>query len=284
MTRAFRFGVSIMSAPADREWVAAGARAASQGYDILLAPDHLTTPAPFPFAVAAAHATPLRVGTYVLNSGLYPAALLTREIATVAGHTAGRFELGLGTGYLPQEFAAVGVDPGSPRDRVDDLARALDAARAALGGRADVPILVAGNGNRVLRLAARHADIVSFLGMRYDPAAAGGLSPLGQRAFAERVAYFDRVAADRSAAIERNLTVRAVVVTDDRDAALRALTRRFRLPAEVLADLPILLVGSIAEIATQVEGLRERFGISYLAVPDRHQDEFAPVVELLRGA
>lgn len=284
MTRPFRFGISVMAAPADREWVAAGVRAESQGYDILLVPDHLTTPAPFPFALAAAHATGLRVGTYVLNTGLYPAALLTREIVTVAGHTAGRFELGLGTGYLPQEFAAVGVDPGSPRDRVDDLARALDAVRTALGGRTDVPILVAGNGNRVLRLAARHADIVSFLGMRYDPSAAGGLSPLGQRAFADRIAYFDRVAADRSAAIERNLTLRAVVVTDDRDAALRALTRRFRLPAEVLADLPILLAGTVPEIAKQVEDLRERFGISYFAVPDRYQDEFAPVVELLRGA
>ncbi|WP_280272990.1 TIGR03621 family F420-dependent LLM class oxidoreductase [Nocardia wallacei] len=284
MTRAFRFGISIMTAPADREWIAAGVRAASQGYDILLAPDHLATPAPFSFAVAAASATPLRVGTYVLNTGLYPTALLAREVATAAGNIAGRFELGLGTGYLPQEFAAAGIDPGSPRDRVDDLARALDTARTALGGRTDVPILVAGNGDRVLRLAARHADIVSFLGMRYDPSSAGGLSPLGQRAFAERVAYFDRVAADRSAAIERNLTLRAVVVTDDRDAALRALTRRFRLPAEVLADLPILLVGTIPEIAKQVEDLRERFGISYFAVPDRHQDEFAPVVELLRGA
>ncbi|MBF6146409.1 TIGR03621 family F420-dependent LLM class oxidoreductase [Nocardia nova] len=284
MTRAFRFGISIMAAPADREWIAAGVRAESQGYDIVLVPDHLTTPAPFPFAVAATHATRLRVGTYVLNAGLYPTALLTREITTVTGHTAGRFELGIGTGYLPQEFTAVGVDPGSPRDRVDDLARAVDAARTALGARTDVPILVAGNGNRVLRLAARHADIVSFLGMRYAPSSAGGLIPLGQRAFAERVAYFDRVAADRTGSIERNLTLRAVVVTDDRDAALRALTRRFRLPAEVLSDLPILLVGTIPEIAKQVQDLRERFGISYFAVPDRHQDEFAPVVELLRGA
>ncbi|MEU1164425.1 LLM class flavin-dependent oxidoreductase, partial [Streptomyces sp. NPDC005921] len=64
MPRPFRFGVNLLtSAPAD-EWRAKCRRAEQLGYDVILVPDHLGMPAPFPALVAAAGATERpRLGT-----------------------------------------------------------------------------------------------------------------------------------------------------------------------------------------------------------------------------
>ncbi|WP_433598090.1 TIGR03621 family F420-dependent LLM class oxidoreductase [Nocardia sp. CA-135953] len=283
MTLAYRFGLSKMVAADSTRWLDSCRRAEAQGYDIVLVPDHLGTAAPFSAAVAAAQATGLRVGTYALNAAFYRTALLAREVATASALTAGRFELGVGTGYLRAEFEAVGLDPGSPGDRVGDLTRILTGLGERTNESRSTPVLVAGNGDRVLRLAATHADIVSFLGMRYDPTVPGGLRPLTTDEFATRVAFFDAAAGARSAAIERNIAIRAVLVTDDRAATLRTLARtRFRLPVEILDDLPILLVGTVEQIADRIEQLRDRFGITYFAIPDLHQEAFAPVLDKLR--
>jgi alkanesulfonate monooxygenase SsuD/methylene tetrahydromethanopterin reductase-like flavin-dependent oxidoreductase (luciferase family) len=117
-------------------------------------------PAPFPALVSAAEATTrLRVGTLVLNVGFYQPALLARVAAEVHELTGGRFELGLGAGWAAQEFEA---------------AEMLGEA----GHR--TPLLVGGQGERVLTLAARHADIVNIS----DASGAIGLrrtNPLAER-------------------------------------------------------------------------------------------------------
>lgn len=127
MSRPFRFGVNLMaSAPAD-EWSAKCRRAEELGYDVILVPDHLGMPAPFPALVAAARATERpRLGTFVLNAGLWNPALLAREVATTDALTGGRLELGLGTGYVRAEHDAAGLPFGSPGERVDHLRRTVE--------------------------------------------------------------------------------------------------------------------------------------------------------------
>jgi alkanesulfonate monooxygenase SsuD/methylene tetrahydromethanopterin reductase-like flavin-dependent oxidoreductase (luciferase family) len=52
---------------------------------VLLVPDHLDMPAPFPALVAAAEATSRpRLGTLVLNTGFYKPALPARDVASTA--------------------------------------------------------------------------------------------------------------------------------------------------------------------------------------------------------
>lgn len=147
-----------------------------------------------------------------------------------------------------------------------------------------MPLLIAGNGNRVLRLAAEYADIVGFIGMRYDPTSPGGLRLISTEEFAERVAYFEEVVGARSAEVERNLLIQAVVVTDDRDAAIRHIQQtQLPIPLEELERSPLLLIGSVEQIIGQVQEIRDRYGISYLTVMDAHQEAFRPVVEVLAG-
>src|SRR3954470_12516619 len=108
--RSFRFGVALVAVGNRAAWHEKVRTAAGLGYDVVHVPDHLGLAAPFPALVAAAGATStMRVGTFVLNAALYHPWVLARDTADTHRLTDGRFELGLGTGYLEHEFAAAGL-------------------------------------------------------------------------------------------------------------------------------------------------------------------------------
>ena len=289
MARPFRFGVSLMSrAPLD-EWREKCRSAERLGYDVILVPDHLGMPAPFPALVAAAEATERpRVGTFVLNAGFWNPTLLAREVATTDALTGGRLELGLGTGYVQAEHDTAGLPFGSARERVDHLVRTVEELERLLpsaGQQRQVPLLIGGNGDRMLRLTAEHADIAAFAGARLVPGSTTGtLDPLTAQELDARVAAYRRLATARKEPAELNVLIQMVTVTDDREAAVRDLLPRVsRLTMEQALDLPILLIGTIEQITEQVRAQRERYGFSYLTVLEPYMEAFGAVIEALRG-
>lgn len=228
MARPFRFGVNLMSPAPAGEWRAKCRRAEELGYDVILAPDHLGMPAPFPALVAAAEATERpRLGTFVLNAGFWNPALLAREVATTDALTDGRLELGLGTGYVQAEHETAGLPWGSPGERVDHLRRTVEELERLLGSEDQqpqpvqkrVPLLIGANGDRMLRLTAEHADIAAFTGARARDG--GVLEPLAAEELDERVALYLKLAAGRAEPAELNLLVQIVIVTDDPGAAIQ---------------------------------------------------------------
>ncbi|MGX9888278.1 LLM class F420-dependent oxidoreductase [Streptomyces sp. NPDC002276] len=286
MPRPFRFGASLLtSAPAD-EWRARCRRVEELGYDVILVPDHLGMVAPFPALVAAADATERpRVGTFVLNAGFWNPALLAREVATTHDLTGGRLELGLGTGYIQAEHDTAGLPFGSPGERVDHLRRTVEElARLLAATETRVPLLLGGNGDRMLRLTAEHADIAAFTGARLVPGdTEGRLAPVDSAEFGQRVARYREFAADRAEPAELNLLIQLVAVTDDPQDALRPLLeRRPDLTLEQVLDLPVMLVGTLDHITAKLRALRDRYGFSYLTVLEPYLEAFAPVVEELR--
>ncbi|MFE9626209.1 LLM class F420-dependent oxidoreductase [Streptomyces sp. NPDC006527] len=294
MSRPFRFGASLIDpAPAD-EWRAKCRRVEELGYDVLLVPDHLGMPAPFPALVAAAGATERpRLGTFVLNAGFWNPALLAREVATTDALTGGRLELGLGTGYVRAEHETAGLPWGSPGERVDRLRRTVEEVERSLGAREHlprpvqrprVPLLIGANGDRMLELAAEHADIVAFTGARPSARSATGLTPITAGELDERVARYRDLARGREEPAELNLLIQMVIVTEDREAAVRPLLERApQLTLEQALELPLLLVGTLEEIVAQVRAQRERYGFSYLTVLEPYVEAFAPVLAELRG-
>ena len=65
--------------------------------------------------MAAATATStLRLGTFVLNAGFYKPALLARDVGALRDLSGGRFELGLGAGYVREEFEAAELPYPAP--------------------------------------------------------------------------------------------------------------------------------------------------------------------------
>ncbi|QOV39895.1 LLM class F420-dependent oxidoreductase [Streptomyces ferrugineus] len=293
--RPFRFGVNLMTpAPAD-EWRAKCRRAEELGYDVILVPDHLGMPAPFPALVAAAEATERpRLGTFVLNAGFWNPALLAREVATTDALTGGRLELGLGTGYVKAEHDTAGLPWLSPGGRVDHLLHTIEELHRLLAAeehqprpvqKPRVPLLVGGNGDRVLRLTAEHAEIAAFTGARSVPgSSAGELRAMLADELEERVARYRALAAGRAEPAELNLLIQFVIDTDDREAAAQPLLERVPyLTTEQVLELPIGLIGSVAEMSAQVLAQRERYGFSYLTVLEPSMEAFAPVMERLRG-
>ncbi|MBZ4020600.1 LLM class F420-dependent oxidoreductase [Streptomyces purpurogeneiscleroticus] len=296
MTRPFRFGVNTLAIASGAEWRAKCRRAEAIGYDVLLVPDHLGMPAPFPALVAAAEVTERpRVGTFVLNTGFWNPALLAREVATTDALTDGRLELGLGTGYVRAEHESAGLPWGEPGERVDHLTRTIEELDRLLGDPEHVPhaaqkprppLLIGGNGPRMMRLTARHADIAAFQGGRQAPGKPEGVLELASAEQLDAtVARYAEAAADRAEPAERNILVQRVVITHDRRAAAREFAAHdIGLDEEQLLDAPTLLFGTVRQIADQLRERRERYGFSYVTVLDAALETFAPVIEELRGS
>lgn len=273
MAREFRFGIglrSIRSAERLRDKVR---RFEDLGYDVVHFPDHLGAPAPFPAMVAAANAArTIRVGTYVLNAAFYSPALLARDAVDVDVLSDGRLELGLGTGYVREEFDAAGIPYPGAGERVNHLRRTVEYIN---GVRPAVPLLIAGNGDRVLTLAAQHADIIGFSG---GSAGSGAGDPL-----ADRVALVKAAAAERFDRLELNLAITAVP-TDSSGIPDLTLTRAYepdKSDDELLA-MPSVLSGSPRHIADVLIERREQYGVSYFTVQDYHGSYFAQVINALR--
>jgi probable F420-dependent oxidoreductase len=278
-TRPFRFGVSLLSTGSRSAWRARVREVESLGYDVLQVADHLGLTAPFPALVAAADVTSIRLGTYVLNAGILSPAYLARDVADVHRLTDGRLELGLGTGYVPAEFEAAGVPFGSAGERLRKLEETLKATRALLAAESDSPrppIMLAGAGDRMLRLGGREADIFSFSVMA---GIAQGVAP--EQALARRVQVLREAAGDRFADVELNLFVAAVGESVDQ-LDLSVIRQASGLDDAELATLPGVLVGSPSEIADRLQRYREQFGLNYVSVLEPHLATFAEVIKHLR--
>lgn len=307
MSRRFRFGVSFADAPERAAWREQARRAEALGYDVLLAADHLTDSfAPLPALMAAADATTtLRVGSFVLSNDFRHPALVAREAATIDLLTDGRFELGLGAGHMRSEYDEVGIPFSTAGTRVERLEESVQVVRALLDGevvdfagehyvinrhsayppRPRVPLLVGGNGNRVLALAARLADTVSFVGFhQVEGSADVALSHFSSAGLDDRLSVVRAAAGDRFSGLELNVLVQAVIVTEDRAGAAEELSRRVAgLMPEAALESPFLLLGTHDEIVEALLERRDRFGISYVVVFGAAMEPLAPVVERLRG-
>ncbi|MFF4183142.1 TIGR03621 family F420-dependent LLM class oxidoreductase [Streptomyces sp. NPDC001691] len=293
MSRPFRFAVNMVTPAVGEEWRKRCRRAEELGYDVIQVADHLGMPAPGPAMVAAAYATERpRVGMFVVNAAFWTPQLLAREIATVDALTDGRLEIGLGAGYVQEEHERAGVPWRTPGGRVDHLAHTVRELDRLLGDEAYAPrpvqrprppLLIGGNGNRVLRLSAEHADIAAFTGARKSPQD-GTLRMMTADGVAELVATYQRFAAERTAPAELNLLIQRVAVTDDRRAAARAALHQLPyLTEDEILDLPMLLIGTVRQLADQLRAQRERYGFSYLTVLDPQMEAFGPVIGELRG-
>src|SRR5262250_128396 len=188
-----RFGVvseSVLDGPA---WAEQARRIEDTGVGSLLIRDHFSAGAfgqqlaPFSALAAAAAVTArLRVGTMVLSNDFRHPAIVAHEAASLHHLSGGRFELGIGAGWYQPEYSAAGIPFDSPRQRIDRLEESLTVISGLLAGgpvhhsgthyqidgldldvlppRPGRPrLLIGAGGPRMLRIAARHADIVGVL-------------------------------------------------------------------------------------------------------------------------
>ena len=307
--RDFRFAVSASRPRPRSEWIEFARSVEAAGFDTLLMPDHLNgRMAIAPALVLAAQATSrMRVGSFVYDNDFRHPALLAQEAATIDILTDGRFDFGVGAGWMRSEYDAAGIkfDPGEVR--VERLAEAVRIVKGLMSqasvtddgrhyrltnlvsGLVPVqkphpPLLIGGGGAQLLSLAAREADIISI--MPRSKADGAGLEDADATAesFDLKVALIREAAADRFPRLRLNTLVQAVVITANRRKAALELAPEWAMSPDQLLESPLLLIGTVDQVADQLLAHRERFWLSYFTVFERDMPGFAPVVQRLVSA
>jgi alkanesulfonate monooxygenase SsuD/methylene tetrahydromethanopterin reductase-like flavin-dependent oxidoreductase (luciferase family) len=118
----------------------------------------------------AAKTERLRIGHLVLCDAFRHPAVLAKQAVTLSEASDGRFELGLGSGSWPAEFARFDVGQQDPVARVKQLESHLDVI-GQYWGRGDdairsqsplpthpIPLILGGTGRRMMELVRRYAD------------------------------------------------------------------------------------------------------------------------------
>jgi probable F420-dependent oxidoreductase len=306
---AFRFALQASRAASPGAWRDLARKTEDLGYSTLYVPDHLDDQwAPMvALTVAAEATTTLRVGTLVLDNDFRHPVVLAKEAATLDVVTGGRFELGMGAGWLTTDYAQSGIPMESPSVRVARLAESLEIMRAmwrsgsatftgehyrvdgALGSPAPVtvggpPLVIGGGGKRILTLAGRYADTVSVV-----PSLTAGY--IGPEVAAESVVdkYADRVrwasdaAGERAGDLEFQCWTATVQVVPNAREVVESLAPLFNLTPDQLRAAPVALIGSVAEIADTLRKRREELGFSNIVVHEAEMDALAPVIAELAG-
>jgi probable F420-dependent oxidoreductase len=308
--RPFRFGVQLANARTAAEWAELARKAEDLGYATLFVPDHFEDQlAPLLALQAAADVTrTLRIGPLVLDNDYRHPVVLAKEAATLDLLSEGRLELGVGAGWMASDYERSGMtmDPAGVRlDRMVEGVAVLKGLFAEgpfsfegqhyriteMDGRPKPvqqphpPLLIGGGGPRMLRFAAREADVVGInpriSSGRIDvEAARDGIAS----ATDQKLAWVREAAGDRYDDVEINMLVFACVVTDDRQGAIDSVAPMFGLPADQLAGTPHAWFGTVDEICEALEARRERWDASYLVVQGAEaMTAAAPVVARLAG-
>jgi probable F420-dependent oxidoreductase len=304
----FRFGVTQSRATSGQDWRESARRIEALGYSTLTIADHFPERlAIVPALMAAAGATErLRVGSWVFCNDFRHPVVLYKEAATIDLLSDGRLELGIGAGWLKEEYDMAGIPFDPPGVRVGRMFETVRILKGLAGdGPFDFqgehytisglegapkpaqkplpPLSIGGGGKRVLSFAAREADIVSVVAKALPQGGLDGQN-LTLDATRQKVAWIREAAGDRDP--ELNVLVYTFEVTDDRDGTARRYAESLELsPGEVLAS-PHVLIGTVEQMAEDLRRRREELGISYIVLNTNvreHTEQLAPVVAELAG-
>lgn len=160
-------------------------------------------------AALAAVTEHVRIGILVTSNTFRHPSVLARQAMTVDHISKGRLILGIGTGWYADEHRRFGIPFPEAPERVDQLEEAVEVITALMSGepatfagrhyqlddalalprpvqQPRIPILIAAHRPRMLRLAARRADMWDTFATTEGTATEGVTSDLG-----ERVAIFE---------------------------------------------------------------------------------------------
>lgn len=158
------------------DFVERARHAEASGFDGVAFIDHLEAPGQPDETIweamtlatwVAAKTQRLRVGHLVLCDAFRHPAVLAKQAVTLSAASGGRFELGLGSGSWPAEFAKFDVGKQDPVARVVQLERHLalitrywtqtEQAQAPSPPH-PIPLILGGSGRRMMELVVKYAD------------------------------------------------------------------------------------------------------------------------------
>lgn len=280
------------------------------GYSALYVPDHFSDlPGPIAALMAAADATTtLRVGSLVFDNDYRHPVALAKEAATIDLLSDGRFDLGLGAGWMTSDYEKSGIPLDSAGTRIERMEEGLHIIKGLMAGgsfsfsgkhyqvhelegtpppvqKPHPPILLGGGGRRMLTLAAREADIININYNLQEGRINRKMVRTGMAsATAEKLEWIAQGAGDRLDELELSVTVFVANITDDREALAEAMGSGLGMETDEVLAIPHFLIGTEEQIADDLRARRERYGISFVVVPGEVAESMAPIVERLAGS
>src|SRR5438045_3557762 len=306
MTKPIRFATQSGGAPSAEEWLDRAKRLEAMGYDTLAMPDHMIGGAWAAMPALAALApitTKLRLGTLVIDNDFRNPVVFAREVAVLDVLSGGRFELGIGAGWLDRDYQGTGIPFDRGRVRVARLAEAVTLlkrlfteeqvdfagtyytatkaeCRPKTVQKPHPPLLIAGGGDEILALAGREADIVAIV-----PAGITGSGQLANEAvlletLKRQAALVRGHAKGRDVELSMFLDC---VLTEDRETTIAEMAEKAKTDPALLRDSAYRGIGTLAEIRDHVRMLRSAVGMTYFCLRGPDVEKLGPIVQELSG-
>jgi probable F420-dependent oxidoreductase len=301
-----------------------GQAAEGLGIDVLYLPDHIVHEGPerqhdphhlsydvmVQAAVLAAVTRRVALGHLVLCNLFRHPVMTAQSLATLDHLSGGRVVAGLGSGWTETEFRMTGIPFPDVTTRLRMLDEALTCMRAlwteaeaTVAGefyqlreailwpkpvqRPHPPIVLGGSGRGLLRIAARHADVVNII----SEVGSGGyiamakVGALTGDVFRSKVRFLRDEAARHGrdgTAIRISNVCFTTVVTDTAEAArgvAESMGGMFGVSGDVMRRAPLALIGSAEECAAELVRRVEAWDVSEFVFPFTGEDGLRRLAE-----
>lgn len=292
--------VSVQGRFVSREqWIQLAKATDRSGFDCLYVADHPgSSAAPFVALAAAAAVTErVRLGTCMLNAGLCEPLALASQLATLDALSAGRAVFGVGAGHTPAEWTMVGSHFPRAAQRVDRLIELVGAVRILLAGetvttsgadlrlqeavlsdprpmQGPIPLMVGGNGRRVLTFATEYAEIVGVTGLgKTLPDGHSHEAEWSPTALDRTFGVIDSAAKRTGRRPDIEALVQHIEITDDPRRSAEAIAEL--IPGASSDDLlraPFMWIGPPDRIVAQIKQAERRWGLNRYVVRDNAID------------
>jgi len=307
--RPFRFSVQHHAASDGKAWRELARKTEDLGYTTLYLPDHFGdqwSPT-VAMTIAAEVTTSLRVGALVYDVDYRHPVMQAKEAATLDVAYPGRTIFGFGAGWMKTDYDEAGIAYDSPGTRIERMKEALTIMKALWaegtctfngdhytitnaqgfprphtpGG---PPVVIGGGGKKVLTIAAQMADTVGV-----NPSLAAGVvgpevaqSTLAE-VYRERIQWIKDAAGDRFDQLDLQVLTFMTQIVPNRDEVLANIAPLFGIAPEAASEIPLLMIGTEAEIIEQLQKRREEFGFNDIVVQGDVMEALAPIVAKLVG-
>ncbi|MFN2486321.1 MAG: TIGR03621 family F420-dependent LLM class oxidoreductase [Acidimicrobiia bacterium] len=262
-----------------------------------------------PLLSVAAEVSSLRVSPMVLANDYRHPVAVARDAATLDILSEGRFELGIGTGWIEQQYDSAGLTYNDPKTRVARFKEAIAVIKGCWGGepftfsgdhyhldsvtsptpyqRPHPPLLIAGSGRSMLTFAGTAVDIIGISPLR--PVASSfdhfgpSLATSGQR-IGQQLEWIKEGAGARFDEIELSVMAHHLEITDDPEGRATDLAAAWGSTVADVLGSPHVFLGSVGRSIETLEERRENFGISYVVFLGADLELVEPIVSHLARA
>ena len=280
------------------------------GYDVIYFPDHLVLEGPerqrmagpafdsMAMATIAAHATRrVRIGHMVLCNLFRHPAVTAQSLATLDHLSGGRALTGIGSGWTETEFRMTGIPFPPIKERLRQLDESLTCIRGLWGDapfshegeffrfqeailepktvqKPHPPIVLGGGGKGLLRIAARHADVLNIIAEvgRQGYISMQGAAELNQDAFRSKI-DFVRAEAARHGRDPRSIEISnfafMMMLADSPDASRQmreGMAAVVNATPDDVGRAPMALLGTTEEMVAELRRRQTEWDVREIVI------------------